>query len=89
MTDILRDQIEAITARHSRIRNGEYHLCSCGWYSDTPADTLREHPGHLADVLMRELGMQVGVSALFLVDGKKVIHKRYVTEWITNDRHSA
>lgn len=39
----------------------------------------------MADAVIAELEMQVGASALFLVDDKKVIHNRYTTKWVADE----
>lgn len=81
MTDNLRDRIAKIAKAH--IYNEwavlDPEVCSCG-ESETYV-----WPQHFATVLIRELEMQVGASALFLVDDKKVIHNRYTTKWVADE----
>jgi hypothetical protein len=76
MSENLRDRIAAALYRNLRRQQG----------IDRPDRFLdwidnRE----LADAVLEMLEMQVGASALFLVDDKKVIHNRYTTKWVADE----
>lgn len=75
--DDLRTRIAAVVAAH-RDQCGD---CSCGWESWEESWDM-----HLADVLIRELGLRrdpiaLQVAALLFGDFRAERH-RYVTEWI-------
>jgi hypothetical protein len=79
----LRTRIAAVIGEHVEDQLTNYDAgrneCGCGHQGD---DTYQQH---LADAVIRELGLDVGATALFLKDGKKISHTRYSTDWIADE----
>ena len=82
MTDNLRDRI-------ARALYEDWWHVSESWHEpprwEKLSDAARDGWLRKGDAVIAELGMQVGASAMFLIDGKKVIHYRYTTEWIADE----
>ena len=82
MSDNLRDRIAAALRGHGGAysRDG-LEFCSCG----AETDGLLEFEAHLADAVIRELGLQREKN---LPLGDERFHQpmhRYVTEWTTDE----
>ena len=72
----LRTRIAAVQREHRLTSFGaNYVQCECGWKSPEKYATWTDHPEHVADAVIRELG-------LHLQPAKG--HYRYVTDWIAN-----
>lgn len=80
MSDNLRDRIAAAAAGHADYVSSGVRYCSCGeWSGDTAASRM-DFSRHLADAVIRELGLRVQVAG---PDGIVGTGKyRYVTDWI-------
>lgn len=80
MSDNLRTRIAAVQRAHRLWRDPGMttgKTCQCGWTSEAP---ITDHPEHVADVVIRELKLEVE-------DGEcgycraQLPGCRYVTEW--------
>jgi len=80
MTDSLRDRIAAALRGHGPM--GAYYrdgleFCSCG----AETDGLLEFEAHLADAVIRELGLQAHLAKRIINGKPDQWVRRHVTDW--------
>lgn len=78
MTDTLRDRIAAVAAEHrfADHRTSFGDKCVCGWASQDVS-----HADHMADVLIRELGLQTNLAKRIINGKPDQWVRRHVTDW--------
>ena len=92
MNDSLRDKIASVYRSHRLTFEGRSSpKCDCGWKSPEEYTTWTDHPEHMADAVIRELGLQpqseVYKYGPLMPDGfqQAKLRHRYVTEWEPDD----
>ena len=79
MTDSLRARIAAVQREHRLTSFGaNYVQCECGWKSPEKYATWTDHPEHVADAVIAELGLRRQTNADICLAATK---HRYVTRW--------
>ena len=85
MPDDLRTRIAAVQRAHRLWRYPGMTTgkeCQCGWTSEAP---ITDHPEHVADAVIRELGLRLDTTChIHDREGKQRCH-RYVTEWTADE----
>ena len=90
MSDSMRDKIAAVQREHRLGRRAAPHhapasICGCGWPPVEADCTCTDHPEHVADAVIAELGLRMDTTChIHDREGKQRCH-RYVTEWETDD----
>lgn len=104
MSDNLRDRIAAVQRAHRMtyaLAEPRIPRCACGWVSPEEHCTWTDHPEHVADAVIRELGLRRETRTLedgyggISTDYKTGIttrhfkpptrQTRYVTDWFADD----
>ena len=85
LADDLRTRIAAVHQQHrlfSRMVGRKIDKqCLCGWRSPERDCTWTDHPDHLADVLIRELGLQAHLAKRIINGKPDQWVRRHVTDW--------